>query len=403
MQEGGRLTVISSSGDSDKPDPGLVGPRRISAGPCVDPHIPEPPNCPGPPTPFRTACLLFSVLMAVLLVTACAVRETGRPQPSPSNWPTQNQITYDEVTAGHAGAFARARTIDMCALHNVAAAERITRTTASSLRLTTGLATCDLETRGGDPPARWRIELGFGSRLATDWTRIELAGAEVQKNPDAASGCEYFVSGTGTTGLTVRVGYTQAASTGSPASRVTKPCAIAERYLAEAVLPQWSDPPTLDKGLTEPRIPLLGKDPCAALAAGVADVQDERGRNKTYSMSNPYSCQGARGSTISAYTVEFKVFSAILDLRGHPVRIGEFTAYPDGGVGAGGCSFQIAVQPDLVFSVTERTVYNGGIVIGLPACDDTTVAEKVLDNLVRQPDAPPAKPDAQLIGDLDGP
>jgi hypothetical protein len=120
-------------------------------------------------------------------------------------------------------------------------------------------------------------------------------------------------------------------------------------------------------------------------------------------MSNPYSCQGARGSAISAYTVEFKIFSAILDLRDQPVQIGKFTAYPDGGVGTGGCSFQIALPPELIFSVTEGTVYHGGIVIGLPTCDDTAVAEKVLENLVRQPDAPPAKPDAQLIGDLDGP
>jgi len=101
--------------------------------------------------------------------------------------------------------------------------------------------------------------------------------------------------------------------------------------------------------------------------------------------------------------VEFEVFSAVLDLHGRPVQIGEFTAYTGDGVGAGTCSYQIPVQPSLVFSATEGTVNHAGIVVGLPTCDDTAVVEKVIDNLLQQPDAPPATPDAQLIGDLDGP
>jgi hypothetical protein len=180
-------------------------------------------------------------------------------------------------------------------------------------------------------------------------------------------------------------------------------CGTAERYLTEVVLPAWQNPPTLAEGLTTPRVPLLGKDPCAALAAGVADVDDDGDdgrRGKVFSMDNAYSCEGGLNSAISEYTVEFEVFSAILDLQGQPVKIGGFTAYPAGGVGAGGCSFQIQVQPDLLFSVAEGTIYHGGIVIGLPSCEDTAVAEKVIDDLVRQPDAPEAKSGAQLIGDL---
>lgn len=366
-------------------------------------HVPaQSPSHRGSSMLFRVARLVLAELIAVLFVAACMVAETGRAAPEPSGQHAAGGITYDDETAGHVDSFARVRTIDMCAVHDIAAAERITATTASSLRLIGDLATCDLETRTEVPPARWRFELGFGRRQTTDWARIDIAGAEVLMRPNDAGGCEYLVPTTEAVGLTIRVSHARAAGAGSrPAGSAE--CDTAERYLAEAVLSRWSDPPALADGLTAPRIPLLGKDPCAALAAGVVDVPDERRRGKTYSMSAPYSCRGARGSAIAAYTVKFEVFSAILDLRGRPVQLGEFTAYSAGGIDAGGCSFQIAVQPELVFSVTEGTAYHGGIVIGLPTCDDTAVAEKVLDNLVRQPDAPPAKADAQLIGDLDGP
>jgi hypothetical protein len=312
------------------------------------------------------------------------------------------EITYDETTAVYAEEFARVRTIDMCAMHDVAAAERVTGATASSLRLTTGLAECQLELSSDDPSSSWTFEVGFGPRLTADWTGMDLAGTPVRRMPGEGGACEYFAPTVDPVGLTIRAGHAQAAGRGPRPGRDAV-CRTAERYLAEALLSRWSRPPTLDAGLTTPRIPLLGKDPCAALAAGVADVPDERGRGKAFSMNDPYSCQGARGSAISPYTVEFEVFSEILDLQGAPVQLGDFTAYPGGGVGAGSCSFQVMVQPDLVFSVTEGTVYHGGVVIGLPTCDDTTVAEKVIDDLVRQPDAPPAGPNAQLIGDLDGP
>lgn len=60
-------------------------------------------------------------------------------------------------------------------------------------------------------------------------------------------------------------------------------------------------------------------------------------------------------------------------------------------------------RPPLLFSKREKTIYNAGIVVGLGSCDETAVVKKVVENLLAQPDAPAAKPGAQVIGDLTGP
>lgn len=210
----------------------LALPHRIPEGPSVDAPSPAPPSSRTATSTFRMARLVLSVLIAVSLTAACAVRETGRPAPASPDRAATGQITYDELTAGHADAFARVRTIDMCAVHDVAAAERITGTTAGSLRLSTGLATCDPETGTEDPPSRWRFELGFGSRLTTDWTTVELAGADVRKKPGDTGGCEYLVPVTDAAGLTVGVSYARAA--GQPPRRSAAP--LASTHTGEAYL-----------------------------------------------------------------------------------------------------------------------------------------------------------------------
>lgn len=350
------------------------------------------------PRRTRARRLRVGGLLALLLVSACTVREPGQAAPAAAAEPAPIEIAYDEDSAAFVEEFARVRTLDICAVHDVAAAERITGARASELNLRDGLESCNLEAELDDPTATWRLELRYGQRLTTDWTPLQLAGSQLRKNPDDTN-CEYIAPGVDPAGLVVRVSYTQAANTG-PEPSAAEVCRTAERYIAEVVLPRWNDPPALADGLTTPRIPLLGKDPCAALAAGVADVPPEDSETgTTFSMDNPYHCEADTGS-LSDYTLVLDVFSAILDLQGQPVQVGELPALV--GEIAGGCQFQVPVLPDLVFSTAEGTVYNGGIEIVVPTCDDVAIVEKMIDNLIAQPDAPPAGPRAQPIGDLDG-
>ena len=345
--------------------------------------------------------LLLLLLLAVAAASACTVTATGRPAPAGAGGTVGGSVplAYDEQTARYADAFARVRTVDTCALHDVAAAERITGAKGKSLRLGTGLTGCDLEVETDDPAAGWEFRLDIGMRDTDGWKPIELGGTQLLKQPSDSSTCHYHVPIAENVGLKIETSYSQAANSG-PEPSSAKICQTSERYLADVVLSRWKNPPQLADGLTGPRSPLLGKNPCAALAAAVADVAGKPGEQRTYSMTDPYSCQGGRGTAIKTYSVEFTVFSSVIDLKGRPVKIGDFAAFPAGAVGLGGCSYEVAVKPDFVFSRTERTVYHAGIVIGVPTCDDTAVVQKVLDNLVQQPDAPEPKPGAQVIGDL---
>lgn len=347
---------------------------------------------------LRTASLLF---LAAVAASACTVTEPGRPVAAGAGvGGAAANIAYDERTAPYAEAFSRIRTVDICALHDVPAAERITGATGTSLRLGGGLADCELEVSTTRPTASWRFQLEVGTRPTDGWKPVELASTQLLKRPDDGP-CNYQVPVADGVGLKIEASYSQAANSGPEPSDAAV-CQSAERYLTEVVLPRWKNPPKLADGLTAPRSPLLGKDPCAALAAGVADIAEKPGRERTYAMTDPYACEGGRGSSASRYSVEFTIFSAILDLKGQPVKIGDFDAFKAGGVTAGSCSFEVALEPQFVFSRTERTAYHAGIVIGLNTCDETDVAKKVLDNLVQQPDAPAAKPGAQVIGDLRG-
>lgn len=341
--------------------------------------------------------------LTVVLVAACTVQVPGTPAAvaGPAGAGAPAPITFDEPSAPFAAEFVRMRTVDFCALHDVRAAEALTGGKGESLGLRGGLAGCDLEIDIAKPVGGWEFRLRVGRGSTTGWKEMALAGTTLLKDPNIDSYCKYLVPTAPNAGLNIEVGYSQAANSGPQPSDEQR-CVTGERYLAEVVLPKWKNPPLLADGLTTPRVPLLTKDPCAALAAGVADIPEKKGRERTFSIDDPYICEGGRGTSISRYTVEFEVFSPILDLDGPKVQLGDITAFQAGGIGAGGCSFQVAVQPDLLFSKREKTVYHGGVSIGVGSCSETAVATKVLQNLFAQPDAPAGKPGAQVIGDITG-
>lgn len=339
----------------------------------------------------------------VLLAAACSVQVPGTAAPAAPTGPAAAPpVNLDARSQPYAAELARVRTLDICALHDVRAFESITSSKAVSMRQRNRLTSCTVDTDTVQPVGGWEVDLDVGPRSTTGWASVTLGGTAVLKNPSIDSLCEYIVPIAPSIGLKAEVRYSQAANTG-PEPTDEQRCVTGERYLSEVVLPKWKNPPKLADGLTTPRTPLLGKDPCAALAAGVDTIPEKKGRERTYSVIEPYGCEGSSGTAIAHYSVEFRMLSGLLDLNGPQVKIGDFTAYQGTAATVGSCTFKVAVAPQFLFSKREKTLYNGGVVFHVGTCAETGVVAKMLQNLLAQPDAPDGKPGAQLIGDLTGP
>jgi hypothetical protein len=347
----------------------------------------------------RAARRAVAAAIVAVVVSACASGITGTPVAAPAG--TGSGLVYDERTAPYAAEFARIRTVDLCALHDVASAEKATGAARERIHIINALASCVLEVGTPRPSATWHIELSVGTERVDEWVPTQVGGVDLRKRPDESRGCQYVLPIAEAVGFTVRAGYTQAARSG-PEPSPAAVCRTIEQYLSETVLPRWRTPPLLTAGLTTPRIPLLGKDPCAALAAGVAGIKERPGDTRSFAMSDPYSCEGGRGSAARRYAVEFVMLSPVLDMTGPPTRFGEYTAYEAKAIGAGGCSYDVPMGPDLPFSAEGSKPYRAGISIGVLSCAETEVVAKVIENVAAQPDPAPARPGAQELGDLTG-
>jgi hypothetical protein len=345
----------------------------------------------------RAARWLVAAVIIVMVASACAPRIAGTPIATPVG--AGSGLVYDERTAPFADEFARIRTVDFCALHDVVSAEKITGAARERIHIINALASCMLEMRTAQPSATWRIELSVGTERVDNWAPLQVGGFQLRKRPDESRGCQYVVPIAEAIGFTVRADYTQAARSG-PEPSPAAVCRTIEQYLTETVLPRWAAPPLLTEGLTAPRIPLLGKDPCAALAAGVADIKEQPGSTRSFAMSDPYSCEGGRGSSARRYAVEFVMLSPVLDMTGPPTRFGEYTAYEAKAIGAGGCAFDVPMGPDLQFGAESAQPYRAGISIGVLSCTETEVVAKVIENVTAQPDPTPARPGALVLGEL---
>lgn len=342
---------------------------------------------------------------------ACSVAVSGTPVPAGRESPPEApavQLEYDEKTAAIAPAYARARTFDVCAFHDISAAEEIFGKPAAVL-MPRGIdiASCQLEL--GSFADAWEISFRYrigGSGHDAEWPQVQVGGRAITRDPESTR-CETFVpSGdSDAVGLNIEIN--------GPDVVEKEPCEPLDRYLTEAVFTKMDHPPTLKEGLTGPRSPLLGKDPCLALAAATADVEGDpeyrlpgEDVERTLAMSAPYSCSGSHGGDIVEYAVNLPILSED-DLTGEQVEIGGLTAYrAEFPPGLGECGFVIPMDPGFEgMKAGERGIqYHTGVEIGLATCDDADMAraEKMVKGLLEQPAAAEPRPGAQRLGRLDG-
>jgi len=349
-------------------------------------------------------------VLAMGTAAACSVAVSGVPGPGDGeSQPAAPaaQLDYDERTAAIAPAYARARTFDVCAFHDISAAEQIFGKPAAALLPTRiDIATCELDL--GTFSDAWEISFAYtagGSRFGEEWPPVQVGGRAIKRDPESDH-CNTFVPSqdSDAVGLDIEIS--------GPDVVEKESCEPLDRYLTEAVFAKMDHPPTLKEGLTGPRSPLLGKDPCQALAAATAEVEGDpedrlpgEGAKKAYAMDAPYSCSGSNGSDVVEYSVNLSVLDED-ELTGEQIKIGGLAAYRiEFPPGLSECGFVIPLDPGFEgMKAGERGIrYHTGVEIGLATCDDAdmTRAEKMVQGVLGQPAAPEPRPGAQRLGRLD--
>ncbi|TQM09467.1 hypothetical protein [Pseudonocardia kunmingensis] len=350
-------------------------------------------------------------VLAMGTTAACSVAVPGVPTPTGGgSQPVAPavELDYDEETAAIAPAYARARTFDICAFHDISAAEEIFgKPVAALLPTSIDIATCDLDL--GTFGDAWEIDFAYtegGARFGEEWATVQVGGRTIKRDPESTR-CGTFVPSedSDVVGLDIEIN--------GPDIVEKESCEPLDRYLTDVVFARMDHPPTLQEGLTGPRSPLLGKDPCSALAAATADVEGDpeyrlpgEGVDRTLAMGAPYRCSGSNGSDIVDYAVNFTVLDED-EIVGEPIEIGGLTAHrADDPPGLSECGFVIPMEPGFEgMKAGESGIkYHTGVEIGLATCDDADMAraEKVVQDLQGQPVAPAPRPDAQRLGRLGG-
>jgi hypothetical protein len=349
-------------------------------------------------------------VLAMGTAAACSVAVPGVPAPTGGGAQPvvpAVELDYDEETAAIAPAYARARTFDVCAFHDISTAEQIfERPAAALLPKRFDIATCELDL--GTFSDAWEISFAYtegGSRFGEEWSPAQVGGRTVKRDPESDR-CATFVPSrdSDSVGLDIEIN--------SPYIVEKESCEPLDRYLTEVVFARVDHPPTLNEGLTGPRSPLLGKDPCQALAAATADVEVDPEEllpgeevERTLSMAAPYRCSGSHGGDIVEYALNLTVLDED-ELTGEPIQIGGLPAYrAESPPGLGECGFVVPVDPAFEgMKAGERGIaYRTGLEIGLATCEDADMAraEKMVQGVLGQPAAAESRPGAQRIGRLD--
>jgi hypothetical protein len=339
--------------------------------------------------------------------SACSVAVPGVPAPIGAPQPVVPALDYDEDTAAIAAAYARARTFDVCAFHDVSGAERIFGKPAAAMSPRRfDLATCELDL--GTFADAWEISFAYGeggARFGEDWTPVQVGGRTVKRDPTSTRCATFVPSGdSDAVGLDIEIN--------GPDVVEKESCEPLDRYLTDVVFARMDHPPTLAEGLTGPRSPLLGKDPCQALAAAVADVEVDPDEllpgedvERTLTMGAPYRCSGSHGGDVVEYALNLTVVDED-EFTGEPVDIGGLPAYrTEFPPGLAECGFVIPVGPAFEgMKAGERGIeYHGGLEIGTATCDaaDMARAESMVRGVLEQPAPVEPRPDAQRLGRLD--
>ena len=214
------------------------------------------------------------VVALVALVAACASPIAGAPQPAP---PPSAQpgggLPLTPAQQRLADLFAQVRSWDVCAMHDVDAAARVTGYAPDELLPYREPGTCRLVVRDPSGVSEWELQLDVFPVIPAEGAGepLDVGGVRMpQVRDDSESRCAYSYpigdpqEGDEPWGIELSV-YHLAPD--------KAPCEVAREY-ATAIAPQLADPPLRAAGGTAPALDITASDPCALAAAMVPVMSD---------------------------------------------------------------------------------------------------------------------------------
>jgi hypothetical protein len=320
------------------------------------------------------------LVVLALLLSGCAVVVPGSGRPVPRPAPA---VPLDGAQGALAERYAQLRAVDVCAAHDVAAAERAAGGVAFVVRPRGGFDGCEigLEAGGPDDDALAYVSIEVGAVEPGPGPPAAAADREfpaVAPAPGAAdrAECGYALPGPQGTGTVVR---------GEVVGDPVASCALAAGYLA-AVLPRLDAPPQRVTAGTDPAFALGGVDPCAVLAATVPDPVDVR-------LDGPRTCAaGDVAVTVDLVQVE-------LGPPGEAVLLGDGRA-ETAADGPGGCTVTRQASGTTLLAPTQPYLHREAVTVTAPDC---AAARAHLDAAAGALPAPLAPaPGALRLGSLEG-
>jgi hypothetical protein len=340
------------------------------------------------------------VLVAVAaLVTGCSTPVSGAALPvAQPAAPPGGGLPLDRQQQRDAELFAQVRSWDMCAMHDVPAAARVTGFDPDELLPYREPGICRLVMKQRDGPAEWELQLDVFPLVLTPGGRsLDAGGAQLQQVRDSDDAqCAYSLPigdrGDQRWGIEVSA-YSVSAN--------KSPCDVAGEY-ATAIAPRMTDPPLRSAGLTTPALGLAASDPCALAAAMV-----------------PILSGGETPDAVRVAVGVLEPFACDVTVTGHGAGVRgsvEFTLEAAGDVGADAVAGfpaareQVGKACKVVFAPSDVVLAgNPGMPPEVPAveitgdCDQVdALADAAARALVPAPHGPPGEQPLAL-GDLNPP
>lgn len=299
--------------------------------------------------------------LVTLALTGCTATVVGTGSPA-RNGPVA-ALPFDGTERVFAEQMSVFRTWDVCAMHDVAAAERATGSVAFAIRPTRGLDGCEIA-----------LEAASDGRLA--YVTVEVARIVPGPGPDAE------ISGSGVSGTEVagrsfpavapvpgaedraECGFARPVALGwgvvvrgDVDGDPTASCAVARTYLAD-VLPRVDDPPLRAAAGTDPAFVLGTRDPCAALALVVPDAAD-------VVVPGPRTCGVLDGPSVTFGLAQFEVDVEGAATLGGGGRLEAYRA-EDGG---GPCAVTLQSGEATLLAPSLPYLYREAVTVSAADCD----------------------------------
>ena len=239
------------------------------------------------------------VVACLLLLAGCsgAGGLFGEATTAGSAAPAGTGLRYVAGKAEEAALLARMRAVDVCALHDPSVAAAVTDDAPRDIAPYEGFDMCRLRmtSDAGSGLDTWELRVGviqYGAQLQGQEGVIaeQIGGVTVLRRVDFSSDseCGYVLPFPEAGGIDLQ-------ASAQPEDRNKPPCTVVKEYLA-AVLPIWRTMPLRPEGLTEPRLTLAEKDPCALADVALPIVDPDGAPAATTGAGGPVTCDPTRVS-----------------------------------------------------------------------------------------------------------